>query len=119
MKVYIVKNQSNQYFRAKGRSGYGSSWVPELERAKIYTKIGQAKSRVTYFYKDNPKLGCPVLLEFELANPIEINMENETNKKILRAERLKLQQSIKYSKEKKDSILKEIDRLSQELKKFN
>lgn len=118
MKVYIVKNQSNQYFRAKGRSGYGASWVPELEQAKIYTKIGQAKSRVTYFYKDDPKLGCPVLLEFELSDPKEINMENETNKKILRAERLKLEQSIRYSKEKKEDILKQIDKLTDELKKY-
>lgn len=119
MKVYIVKNQSNQYFRAKGRDGYGETWVSELENAKIYTKIGQAKSRVTYFYKSYPQYGCPVILEFELANPNEIDMKGETDKKILRAERQRLQRTVKYAKEQKESIVKEINRLTEELKKIN
>lgn len=38
-------NITGKYFRAKGKDGYGKSWVDKIEDARIYTKLPQAKGR--------------------------------------------------------------------------
>jgi hypothetical protein len=66
MKLYVVRNQEGKYFRSKGFGGYGQSWVSDLASAKFYAKIGQAKSRCTYWYKTFPGYGCPDLIEIDI-----------------------------------------------------
>jgi hypothetical protein len=66
MKLYVVCNSEGKFFRSKGYNGYGDSWVSELEKAKFYSKFGQAQSRCTFWYGAYPKYGCPVILEFTI-----------------------------------------------------
>lgn len=54
LELYAVQNHVGDFFRAKGFGGYGLSWVKEISSAKIYTKLSQARSRVTYFNNNNP-----------------------------------------------------------------
>jgi hypothetical protein len=66
LELYVVKNSKGEYFRAKGFGGGGKSWVENISQAKIYTKIGQAKARVTYFTKHNPdNLPSPKIITLE------------------------------------------------------
>ena len=63
MKLYAVRNQEGKYFRAKGYGGYGNSWVKELEKAKLYSKLAQARSRVTWWYNAYPDYGiCDIVV---------------------------------------------------------
>ncbi len=96
MKLYAVRNKEGKYFRAIGYGGYGRSWVETLEKAKFYSKIGQAKARVTYFFKSGPEFGCPEILEFDLnvENAQVINMEEITKKNISKIEEKKLKREI-------------------------
>lgn len=64
--LYAVRNQEEKWFRAVGRGGQGDSWVPELQKARLYSKIGQARGRVTYFVNNWPKFGVPDIVELTL-----------------------------------------------------
>lgn len=66
MKLYILRNQEGKFFRAKGYGGYGETWQTNIDRARIYTKIGAARSQVSYFFNNWPQFGAPDLLEFTL-----------------------------------------------------
>lgn len=50
--LFVVRNAKGQFFRAKGFSGSGESWVNDINKAKIYGKIGGARGTVTYFAQD-------------------------------------------------------------------
>ncbi len=66
LKLYIVTNHEGKYFKSVGYSGYGTggagNWVDDINKSKVYTKIGQARSRVT-FYAKNPNFPIPEILE--------------------------------------------------------
>jgi hypothetical protein len=60
---YAVRNEKGQFYRTydKNRS---SGWKDELEDAKLWTRIGPAKSKITALSNENPKLPVPELVEF-------------------------------------------------------
>ena len=77
--LYAIRNSKGEYFRAKGRDGYGKkSWVPDLIDAKLYAKVSQARARITYFANNNPqKLPVPELIEFKA---VEERVIDETDR---------------------------------------
>ena len=62
LELYAVRNKKGKWFHAKGYSGYGDTWVDDINKAKIYTKIGQARGRVSFFANNYPKYGTPDLI---------------------------------------------------------
>jgi hypothetical protein len=118
MKLYVVKSKDGKFFRPKGQSGYGDNWV-ELDRAKFYAKMGQAKSQVTFWFKNYPKYGCPDLLEFDfdVANAKVIDMVESTNQSVEKAKKAELKKEqrrkdweIKRLKEQKEDIDRRLKR---------
>lgn len=79
--VYVVRNSKGQYFRAKGMSGYGDSWVDDINRAKIYPKIGGARGTVTYFAQ-NPNFPIPEILKLTVTK-VEVMDETKRVEKVL------------------------------------
>jgi len=72
LKLYAVRNSDGLYFKSRGYSGYGKMWV-ELRDAKTYGKIGQARSRITFFarnYKDFPP---PELVELHVTAAVVLD----------------------------------------------
>lgn len=68
-KLYVVRNSEGKYFRAKGYGGSGESWVEDLQKARIYSRIGTARACVT-FYATEPKYKDflpPVLVELTIS----------------------------------------------------
>lgn len=120
MKLYAVRNKQGKFFRALGMRGYGESWVETLEEAKFYAKIGQAKGRVTYFYKSDPSYGCPDILEFDL-DPTQakiLDMQAETDKKIKRANALEAKREIERREWEKDRLTKQQEEIRLKLSKL-
>lgn len=109
MKFYLVQNQDGHFFRAKGRDGGGLSWVPEATDARIYTKIGQARSRVTFFSKHYPKYGIPRIIEIEVGQGIVLVEEVRVKKAIAKKEKAELDQ-------KQKDLLAQQQRLNQKQK---
>lgn len=92
---YLVRNQDGKFFRAKGRDGQGLTWVDKAQDAKVYTKIGQARSRVTYFAKAYPQYGIPDIIHVHVTQGETIHEEVRVKKAIKkdRLEELKRRQS--------------------------
>ena len=131
LSLYAVRNKEGKYFRAKGYGGYGSNWVDNIEQAKIYPKIGQARSRVTFFANNFPTFGVPDLIELKVTQAIVVDetkrvdnaikkKEREIlNKKIREAERKvqKAQNELNSAKSAKDNLVKaqtELDNLKKQ-----
>ena len=89
MNLYVVRNKDGQFFKNKGYGGYGSNWKDNLDQAKFYTKVGQAKGRVTYFAKHFPQYGVCDILEFTLnaAEAKVIDMGKDTAASLEKARR--------------------------------
>lgn len=89
--VYVVRNSKGQYFRAKGISGYGDSWVDEINRAKIYPKIGGARGTVTYFAQ-NPNFPIPEILKLTVTK-VEVIDETKRVEKVLNKKAREVQEN--------------------------
>jgi len=79
--LYAVRNKEGKWFRSKGQNGYGKSWVDSIENAKIYTKIGQARSRVSFWANAFPDYGIPDLIKIH-ATSFEVVEETTRVKKV-------------------------------------
>ena len=108
--LYVVVNQEGKFFRAVGYGGGGESWVDTIDKAKIYAKLGQARSRVTWWNNTYPKYGMPVILKLtatgtEIINEVE-RVEKAKEKKLMEeANRKKTQE--KWALEDAERKLKE------------
>lgn len=114
--IYIVKNKKGKYYRSKGMSGYGESWVEDINKAKIYPKIGSAKRQVTYWSKNFPEYGIPTILELKTELSQEINQEDRVDKAIKDENRRKniakvnkLSQKFREAKERFDKAVEDLD----------
>lgn len=74
--LYAVQNEKGQYFRAKGYSGSGNTWVDDINKAKIYPKIGGARGTITWFANNYPKYPTLKLLKLTVSN-VEVLDETE------------------------------------------
>lgn len=96
LELYVVVNQEGKFFRSVGYGGGGKSWVDTIDKAKTYTKIGQARSRVTWWNNTYPKYGMPVILKLTATGTEIINevgrVEKAKEKKLMKeANRKKIQ----------------------------
>jgi hypothetical protein len=81
LELYVVRNAKGQYFRAKGFSGSGDSWVNDINKAKIYGKIGGARGTVTYFAQDT-KYPVPEIVKLTVTG-MEVIDEKDRVAKVL------------------------------------
>ena len=121
MNLYVVRNREGKFFRAIGYGGSGANWVDSLEKAKFYPKIGQAKSRVTYFTQEWPDYGTPDILEFTLdvTQAKVIDMTETTKKSIARIERRNLQREANYRQYEIETLRSEQARIREKLERLN
>lgn len=79
--VFMVRSQDGKWFRAKGQHGYGDSWVEDIKQAKIYGRIGPARSCVSFWTNKYPSFGSPVIVEIVAEKGI-IRDEQDRLKKV-------------------------------------
>lgn len=66
LKFFLVQNHEGKFLRAKGMDGHGELWVDEPEKAKVFPRIGLARSRVTFFANNSQGLPAPVIIELSV-----------------------------------------------------
>jgi hypothetical protein len=81
--LYAVRNREGRWFRSKGYGGYGDTWVADVEKAKLYTRIGQARGRVSFFASKWPEHGVPEIVVFT-ATPTGVLNETGRIEKVTR-----------------------------------
>lgn len=113
MNIYVVRNREGHFLRAKGLQGSNKNWVENLDTARFYTKLGQAKSRVTFFSREYPEYGVPDILVFELniENAKVMDMTEVTVKSIA----AKKVRQLKREKAWKDSQIKSLEQQRSEI----
>ena len=82
LKFYAIRNRDGKYMRSKGFGGHGEKWVDELKKAKIYPKIGGARSQVTYWANNYPEYGIPELIELNVTEMAVVSEEERVKKSI-------------------------------------
>jgi len=107
---YAVRSKDGKYLRSKGYSGSGESWVDNLEKAKIWTKIGPANAQVTWWARTFPEYGIPDVIPL-VASPGEpLNQDERVNKAIKKIKLEKLNQELWRLEEKYDKASREFQR---------
>lgn len=118
LELYAVVNQEGKFFRSIGYGGVGKSWVDTIDKAKLYSKIGQARSRVTWWFTNYPKYGRPKILKLSAIGTEFIDEEERLKKikekkeiaEIKREERVAAW-NLKQAEERLKEAKKELDRL--------
>jgi hypothetical protein len=86
--LYAVRNSQGRWFRRKGYQGGGETWVEDVGKARIYTKIGPARACVSYFANSSDKYPPPDLVEFRVETatvlPESLRVKGQKDKKRLR-----------------------------------
>jgi hypothetical protein len=116
LEFFIIVNGDGLFFRAKGFNGNGNSWVSDIKDAKIYQKLPQARSRVTYFANNYPGYKIPQIIKIT-GKLSEIINEKERIEKCIKA---KAKRKLKVEERKlewlKQSLLKQQAEIANKLK---
>lgn len=65
--VYVVRNTAGEFMRSVGYGGGGKHWVEKVQDAKLYTRLGQARGRVTFWANTYPDKEPPVIVAFRMS----------------------------------------------------
>lgn len=120
LNLYLIRNKEGKFFRPIGHAGYGDNWVSELVRAKIYTKIGPAKSQITWWFKNYPDYGCPDLIEFsfDIKDAKVIDMLGITQKSISKIVKKELRDEINKKEYQRKVCGEEIEKMQKRMKEL-
>ncbi len=118
LKLYIVVNQEGKYFRAKGMNGHGDSWIDDIQRARIYTKLGPARSVVSFFASKYPTFGIPNIHELNIASTTVLDETKRVEKIVknkIKAEekyaKLRLEHELRYAEQVAEKALENLKNL--------
>jgi hypothetical protein len=118
--LYLVRNRKGKWFRAKGYEGSGDSWVEDINKARIYTKLAQARGRRTFFATNYPDFGVPDIVELIVIGSRvidDVDAFEKAKKKKEREQQLQQERAEKYEIERIEARLKEDNERLQRLKK--
>jgi hypothetical protein len=108
--LYAVRNSKGQFFRAKGYSGSGATWVDDINKAKIYGGTGGARGTITWFANHCPNYPTPELIKLTVTG-MEVMDETARIKKAqerkLKAEQEREARNAKYELEQAQRKLDE------------
>jgi len=112
LELYVIRNKQGKYYRSKGYGGYGQNWVDELQKAKIYPRIGPARTQVTFWSNNYPGFGTPEIVVLTVSATKVLNEEERVKKAINKAKREKINQELYWAREKAEEARKRIQQLS-------
>ena len=112
--LYVVRNAAGQFFR-----GYGESWVDDINRAKIYPRIGSAKSVVTFWADNYPKFGIPDIVELRVTESVVLNQKERFSKVVTAKEKREAKKKEQSSKQKLLEAKKNYEKALKDLEKLN
>jgi hypothetical protein len=108
---YVVRNSDGDFFRAKGYGGYGKTWVSEITKARVYTKIGPARASVSYFANHYPEYPSPTILKMGVGT-VEVINEAE------RIEKQKIKKQEAEERKKARQVQQNFDRAKKQFEEF-
>lgn len=116
LKLYVVRNKEGKYFRRKGYGGYGDTWVEGMATARIYAKIGPARSMCTFFARAYPKFGIPEIVELSVSETRVLDQSSRVSSALSKREEKEARQKLEYKEWQKQQLEKEISEATKKLK---
>lgn len=119
MTFYAIRNEKGDFFRAKGFSNYGKTWVNDIKNAKIYSKPKGARGVITWFANRYPEFPTLELIQlnvtsFDVINELVRVQEAKSKKMIAEAKRKEVQ--LKWDLERAEKSFKEAQDKLEKLK---
>ena len=113
--LYAVRSKDGKFYKSRGL-GSGYRWVDKLSDAKIYGKIGPAKAVITYWAKNYPKHGIPLLVEIGVCedNMSVVNQEDRVSKVVERDRLRKIKYDADRLERQKANLQEQIDKLNKQ-----
>jgi glutamate formiminotransferase len=106
---YAVRSKDGKYLRTTGLGG-GNHWVDTLEKAKVWTKIGPAKSQVTFWAGNYPEFGVPDIIPLVATAGEPINQDDRVSKALKKKKIEELKRELWRIEERYDKAKREFDR---------
>lgn len=119
LKLYAVVSKDGKFFRAKGYGGGGNSWVDDINKAKIYAKIGPARSCVTWWTNNYPKYGIPDIMEMTIGEYVILDEAKRVEKAIASKKAEEARREIRNLEFKKKMAEEAKERAERDLKEAN
>jgi hypothetical protein len=121
--LYAVRNSKGQYFRSKGYSGTGATWVSDINKAKIYGRTGGARGTITWFDNNHPNYPTPDLIKLTVTG-IEVidekaRLDKVKRKKaeaLVKREQRLAEQRLRDAQSRYDTAQAELNKLRKNLK---
>jgi hypothetical protein len=113
--IYAVRNREGRYFRAKGYLSRGASWVDGLETARLYVKLGPARSIVSWFAKNHPTYGVPLIVEFTATETKVLDESERVAKGVAKRMERELKERAYWTSEERERDERELERLKRKL----
>jgi hypothetical protein len=116
--IAVVKNHEGLYF--KSFSYYsGNSWTNDIRKAKIYTKLGVARTRVTLIVQYNKQkkitMPIPVISELIVSGFIDIDQTERVTKAFEKQVLAEKQREVKNAIWRKEQVQRDYDKAKREL----
>jgi hypothetical protein len=106
LEVYLVQSQDGKYLRSKGL------WVNDAKDAKVFLKLSQARTQVTWWATQYPQYGIPNLIILRID---EGEVKDETPrvlKSIAKKDKANLRQEAKQLEWKTQKLNKDLEDLN-------
>jgi hypothetical protein len=113
---YAVRNSEGKWFRSKGYGGYGDTWTDDSSKARLYGKMGPARSCRTFFVTRWPEFGAPDIVKLE-CEPVVIDDSAQLAKAKRKASTKKERREVQRAKDKLQRAEAEFARASDELER--
>jgi len=81
LEFFAVRNREGQWFHRSGYGGSSETWREDVQEARIYNKIGSARTQVTFFATNYPSYSVPEIVCFKVGEVTVINEEERIKKK--------------------------------------
>ena len=81
IKVYVVQNAEGKYLVGSNYDGKGA-WVDNIDDARVWLKLGQPRSQVTWFAQHHPDKAIPNIVELTAGNPVVLDESKRVQKVI-------------------------------------
>jgi hypothetical protein len=119
---YGIRNKEGKWYRSKGYGGHGDTWVDDIKKAKVWSKISPARAQITFFANKWPEYGIPDLIQLNVNNISVIDEKDRVTKAIqkkkeeeFQSQIIRLNMEMEYSREKKIEAERKIEALREKL----
>ena len=115
---YAIRNSQGLYLKAKSYSLDGGGWVVDINKAKIYSGTGSARTVITWYDKYCPNLPTPDLIKITMSG-IEVmdesgrleKVKENKEKALVKRDKRIAEQNLKEAQRKLDEALVNLNKL--------